>query len=258
MRTAPPRWPRKVCARLAALQYFSPNTAVKRTAALLPDVLKDAAKSVIIFAIIIFPLRSSIADWNDVPSGSMRPTILEGDRIFVNKLAYDLKIPFTTLRITTWDHPKRGDVVVFYSPEDGTRMVKRVIGVPGDVLELSNNRLVVNGVPASYDPPDDTISAQLAAIGDEQAVLATEVIQGHGHPVMATPSKVTVRSFPPLRVPEGRYLMLGDNRDNSHDSRYYGFVSRDLILGRAERVVLSLDPQRYLSVRQNRFLLPLS
>src|SRR5580698_3599272 len=102
--------------------------------------------------VILFAVRSSIADWNIVPSGSMIPTILEGDRIFVNKLAYDLKVPFTTWHLATWSNPQRGDIVVFYSPHDGTRLVKRVVGLPGDTVELRNEQLVINGSPVDYAP----------------------------------------------------------------------------------------------------------
>src|SRR5271170_4889031 len=93
------------------------------------------------FIVLMLVFRSALADWNSVPTGSMKPTILEGDRIFVNKLAYDLKVPFTTWHLAEWANPKRGDIVVFYSPEDGTRLVKRVVGLPGDVVELRNEQL---------------------------------------------------------------------------------------------------------------------
>src|SRR5438094_8186949 len=89
----------------------------------------------LMLGLVVCAIRSSLADWNDVPTGSMIPTILEGDRIFVNKLAYDLKVPFTTWHIAQWGDPKRGDIVVFYSPADGQRLVKRCVAVPGDVLE---------------------------------------------------------------------------------------------------------------------------
>src|SRR5436853_4206732 len=92
-------------------------------------------------AIIVFPLKSALADWNWVPTGSMKPTILEGDLVLVNKLAYDFKVPFTLWRIARWGEPKRGDIVVFFSPKDGTRLVKRVIGMPGDTLAMRNNTL---------------------------------------------------------------------------------------------------------------------
>src|SRR5215831_10501937 len=110
---------------------------------------KKEIRPLLIFAVVLFAVRSSLADWNDVPSGSMKPTILEGDRIFVNKLAYDLKVPFTTWHVADWSNPGRGDVVVFYSPQDGTRLVKRVIGLPGDVIELRTERLIVNGDPVA-------------------------------------------------------------------------------------------------------------
>src|SRR6476659_3159285 len=100
-------------------------------------------RPLIITAAVLGSMRSALADWNDVPTGSMKPTILEGDRVFVNKLAYDLKVPFTTWHIATWGQPKRGEIVVFFSPADGKRLVKRVIGLPGDVVELRNERLFV-------------------------------------------------------------------------------------------------------------------
>ena len=100
-----------------------------------------------LIAAIVLPLKSAIADWNWVPSGSMKPTIMEGDLVFVNKLAYDLKVPFTTWHIAEWSNPQRGDIVVFFSPHDGKRLVKRVIGLPGDLVELRNNALIINGRP---------------------------------------------------------------------------------------------------------------
>ena len=100
---------------------------------------KREIRPLLILALIMFSIRSSLADWNVVPSGSMQPTILVGDRVLVNKLAYDLKVPFTTWHIAEWSNPQRGDIVVFFSPKDGTRMVKRVIGLPGDTLSCEMN-----------------------------------------------------------------------------------------------------------------------
>src|SRR5881398_1994769 len=103
----------------------------------------------LIMILVVSSLRSALADWNDVPTGSMKPTIQEGDRVVVNKLAYDLKIPFTTIEIAKWSDPKRGDIVVLFSPLDGTRLVKRVIAVPGDRIEMRDNQLFVDGNAAS-------------------------------------------------------------------------------------------------------------
>src|SRR5436189_1652158 len=111
-----------------------------------------AAKPFVFIVLIVLSFRSSIADWNDVPTGSMKPTILEGDRVFVNKLAYDLKVPFTTHHVAEWSNPRRGDIVVFYSPHDGKRLVKRVIGLPGATIELRNNVLILNGKIVEYAP----------------------------------------------------------------------------------------------------------
>lgn len=113
---------------------------------------RQEIRPLLILALILFSIRSSLADWNDVPSGSMQPTILVGDRIFVNKLAYDLKVPFTTWHLAHWSDPQRGDIVVFYSPRDGTRLVKRVVGLPGDTVELRNDQLIINGQPVNYAP----------------------------------------------------------------------------------------------------------
>src|SRR5882724_11291668 len=125
---------------------------VKKYRAVMRQWWQKEDRPLLILAVVLFSIRSSLADWNDVPTGSMKPTILEGDRVFVNKLAYDLKVPFTTWHIAQWDNPQRGDIVVFYSPHDGKRLVKRVIGLPGDTLELRNNVLWLNGQVTEYKP----------------------------------------------------------------------------------------------------------
>src|SRR6266850_3766531 len=117
-------------------------------------------KVFLLMLLVVSSLRSALADWNDVPTGSMKPTIEEGDRVVVNKLAYDLKIPFTTIEIAKWSDPKRGDIVVLFSPRDGTRLVKRVIAVPGDHIEMRENQLFVNGGAASWKPIGATDDAE--------------------------------------------------------------------------------------------------
>src|SRR5204863_2734183 len=113
---------------------------------------KEQIRPLAILALVLFSIRSSLADWNDVPTGSMKPTILEGDRVFVNKLAYDLKVPFTTWHVAQWDNPRRGAIAVFYSPYDGKRLVKRVIGLPGDTIEPRHDRLLLHGAAVEYRP----------------------------------------------------------------------------------------------------------
>ena len=198
---------------------------------------------------VLTPLRSVVADWNDVPSGSMMPTILVGDRIFINKLAYDLKVPFTTWHLAQWGDPQRGDIIIFPSPADGIRLVKRVVAVPGDSIELRNDQLIINGQPASYDSRQDS---------GEVALVFNETVSGKTHSLQIEPRKPALRSFGPVQVPPGRYFVMGDNRDNSFDSRYFGFVSRESILGRATRVALSFDHDHHYKPRLERFGSPLS
>jgi signal peptidase I len=214
-------------------------------------------RPLLIVAVVLFSVRSSLADWNDVPSGSMNPTIIEGDRIYVNKLAYDLKVPFTTWHLAQWSNPRRGDIVVFYSPYDGTRLVKRVIGLPGDTVELRKEQLLINGKAVNYAPLSAEISIQLPEAEQEHSLFATEHLPGHSHAIMAIPGIPAKRSFGPVHVPQGSYFMMGDNRDNSFDSRYYGVVTRDRILGKATDVVFSVDKNDYWLPRSHRFLRPL-
>ena len=182
----------------------------------------------------------------------MKPTILEGDRVFVNKLAYDLKVPFTTWHITQWSNPQRGDIVVFFSPKDGTRLVKRVIGLPGDTVELRNEQLVINGQPVDYAAPDPDMAAQVSGPERERGIFATEKLSTGSHAVMAINGVPAMRTFPPIQVPTDHYFMMGDNRDNSFDSRYFGPVARDQIVGRATSVVLSLNKENHWLPRWNR------
>jgi signal peptidase I len=214
---------------------------------------RQEIKPLLILALVLFAFRSAIADWNDVPTGSMKPTIMEGDRVFVNKLAYDLKVPFTTWHVAQWDNPKRGDVVVFFSPADGVRLVKRVVGLPGDHIELANNEVLVNGAPVKYQPLASQTIAELPSAERPQHQYATEELARHPHPVMTTPAMMARRTFGPVVVPQGKYFMMGDNRDNSFDSRFYGAVDRRQILGRATSVVMSLDHANYYRPRWHRF-----
>jgi len=213
---------------------------------------RDEIRPLLILALVMFSIRSSLADWNDVPSGSMKPSILEGDRIFVNKVAYDLKVPFTTWHLAEWGNPQRGDIVVFYSPKDGMRLVKRVIGLPGDTIELRNEQLIINGQPVEYAPPDPQAPAQLPAADRQHGVFATEKLPACPHAVMALNGVQAMRTFGPVQIPAGRYFMMGDNRDNSFDSRYFGTVPRDQIVGRATAVVLSINKQNYWIPRWSR------
>lgn len=230
---------------------------LKPTKATLQHWWRTEIRPLLILAVVLFSIRSSLADWNDVPTGSMKPTLIEGDRIFVNKLAYDLKVPFTTWHLAEWGNPQRGDIVVFFSPHDGKRLVKRVIGLPGDTVEMRNEQLLLNGEPVTYTPLDASISAAVAEPERSASEFATEQLPSRPHAVMATPVLPATRSFGPVTVPAGEYFTLGDNRDNSFDSRFWGCVPRSQIVGRASAVVVSLDRERCWKPRGGRWFKPL-
>lgn len=214
---------------------------------------KEWVKPLLVLGLVIGSLRSAVADWNDVPTGSMKPTILEGDRVVINKLAYDLKVPFTTWHMAEWGNPKRGDIVVFFSPTDGTRLVKRVVGLPGDTVAMENNLVFVNGQPLQYETLASEISNRVETPERNASLFASEKLDARDHAVMATPTLNAMRSFAPVMVPEGNYFMMGDNRDNSLDSRFYGAVPRDNIIGRVSNVAFSLNRNRYYLPRMDRF-----
>jgi signal peptidase I len=199
-------------------------------------------KAFLIFIILMSVFRSAVADWNVVPTGSMNPTILEGDRILVDKMAYDVRIPFTHISLIKRADPTRGDIVVFDSEQSGKRLVKRVIGIPGDIVAMNNNVLAINGQQIAYY---DQLS------GGEDKV---ENLLGMKHVVRFSKSGSSYLStFEPVKVPRNKYLVLGDNRDNSADSRVIGFVPRNEIVGRSRSVVLSLNYDNYYLPRPGRF-----
>ena len=210
-------------------------------------------RPILVVVVVFSAFRSSVADWNDVPTGSMKPSIVEGDRIFVNKLAYDLKVPFTDWRMAQWSQPNRGDVVVFWNPADGRRFVKRVIGLAGETIKLRDNRLFINGQPARYEPLEPPVS-NIDRPDAPQRRFAKEIFGKMAHPVAFTPSVPSRRNFGPVTVPAGYLFLMGDNRDNSADSRFFGPVPYRNIVGRAVGVVFSLDRDDYYLPRKDRFL----
>jgi len=206
----------------------------------------------LLMLLVVTSLRSALADWNDVPTGSMKPTIEEGDRVVVNKLAYDLKIPFTTIELWKWGNPRRGDIVVLFSPVDGIRLVKRVVGIPGDRVEMRENQLFINGLAAKWRE----IGAEMDS-EQGRSLLVEETLAGRSHEVMFTPQIPAVRSFGPVVVPSGRYFVMGDNRDNSNDSRFIGLIDRRNIVGKATAVAFSFDRDHHFAPRFDRFFMAL-
>lgn len=212
-------------------------------------------RPILILVVVLFAIRSSVIDWNDVPTGSMIPTILDGDRIVVNKLAYDLKFPFTTWHLAQWSNPKRGDIVVFFSPEkEHTRLVKRIVAIPGDTILVHENKLYINGVEATYAALNPSKFTYLSASERASMVYLTETLGDHVHPIRENAfNHNPYFDFGPVTVPQGKYFMMGDNRDNSRDARWFGFVDRDQVVGRATAIALSVDLNHYWLPRWSRF-----
>ncbi len=210
-------------------------------------------RPIVVVVVATSAFRSAIADWNVVPTGSMRPSIVAGDRILVNKLAYGLRVPFTDWQVLEWSQPQRGEVVVFFSPDGGLRMVKRVIGVPGDTIQLRGNRLFINGAPTQYSLVEGQLAEEVQRDANREHNTYTEHLDGRDHLMMTTPN-AKPRDFGPIVVPDGSYFVMGDNRDGSRDSRFFGFVSGDQVVGRSSRIILSLDPDNFYLPRADRFL----
>jgi signal peptidase I len=189
--------------------------------------------------LLVFVARGSLADHYHVPSGSMEPTLQVRDHLAVDKRAYGVRVPLTRVWLTHTE-PRRGDVVVFASPVDGTVLVKRLVGLPGDTVAFAGGHLLLDGEPVPQEAGEG--GARLERLPGAVHPLHPEAFQG---PPMA-----------PVTIPEGHFLMLGDHRGNSTDGRSFGLVPRDHLLGRAVAVLYS--PEREGLAWHERLWLPLT
>ncbi|MEO2279233.1 signal peptidase I [Pseudoalteromonas pernae] len=196
----------------------------------------------------ILTIRSSFADWYTVPSGSMLPTIEIGDRVTVNKMAYDLRVPFSDLVIARMEEPSRGDIVVFESNAAHERLIKRIVGLPGDTIAMRNEVLYINGQPQKYLITKET----------DSEVLFTEYLGELQHTIRIDKARPSTHgNLTSVTIPDDYYLVMGDNRRNSADSRFYGLVPRAELRGKADRVAFSLDYDNYYLPKRERFALNL-
>ena len=177
------------------------------------------------FALVLMSARSSLADHYVVPSGSMQPSVEIGDRILVNKAAYGLRVPFSSTYLTRFAGPAIGDVVVLDAPDEDKVLLKRVVGVPGTRVEVRGGRVRIDGKLAPVEPRGDGLFEQLGA-----ADHALRLTDGGGP------------GWGPVTIPEDRYLVMGDNRGDSRDGRFFGLVTREAILGRAVGVFWRAAP----------------
>lgn len=229
----------------------------------------DYARSFFPVAVVVLVLRSFVFEPFRIPSDSMMPTLLDGDFIIVNKYAYGLRLPVINKKIVPIGEPQRGDVVVFrYPPDPSINYIKRLVGLPGDRVQVHDDKLIVNGKPVQ------TVDLGLYDDGCYQGMrLAQEQLGEHRHEIMfcPTPGDIAVEPLPTCNrhqsrsyvcvasqsnevpdrgdwpehvIPPGSYLMIGDNRDNSADGRYFGFVPEDNLVGKATRIWFNWDLQR--------------
>lgn len=210
--------------------------------------------TILFILFVLIPVKSSLADWNWVPTGSMNPTIVEGDMVYVNKLAYDLRFPLTLKSMKHISDPERGDISVLFSPEDDIRLVKRVIGIPGDEIYMVNNILFINGEKLKYSELSSEHTQDLMAELRQHSLFATEHLGEREHAVMSVPRLANEkRSFSKIVIPEGHYFVMGDNRDMSKDSRYFGLIKRKLFVGEATDIIVSFNILDKYQPRLGRF-----
>ncbi len=209
-------------------------------------------KGFVLFILGMAIFRTAVADWNPVPTGSMQPTILEGDVVLVNRLAYNVKVPLTDVVVARTGDPQRGDIATFTSPKDGVRLIKRIVAVGGDTVAMRDGVLVVNGQPADY--PEVVQGQVTLESGNSIAALRLIEVQGTSRRnIQQFPDVQAVRNFSEVTLSNDSFFMMGDNRDNSLDSRFYGPVPRHLLIGRSSRILVSSDILTNWKLRFDRF-----
>jgi len=234
---------------------FTNRSALQEAYGIYRDpVAVDYAKSFfpIIFAVLV--LRSFLFEPFQIPTGSMIPTLNIGDFIVVNKYAYGVRLPVIGTKILDVDEPKRGDIMVFIPPHDPSYYIKRVIGLPGDHVRYDGKIVYINGEPLNQEYVD-FINERRPPV-----IYSQETVGGITHDIYTSPMPTYIRPgswlWPEGRViPEGHYFMMGDNRDNSSDSRVWGPVTEDNIVGKAVAVWMHKDPGLTLpTFSQNRMI----
>lgn len=196
-------------------------------------ILVEYSRSFFPVLLFVLVIRSFVFEPFRIPSGSMMPTLLEGDFIFVKKYSYGLRLPVSEAKVIETGEPKRGDVVVFRLPSDpSVNYIKRVIGLPGDTVTYERHRLTINGETIPLDSTERTLG---------QRAIFLEDLDSRVHDVLVTSLEYSARDGT-YRVPAGQYFMMGDNRDHSKDSRYIGAIPEEFLVGEAVRIWLHFVP----------------
>ncbi len=193
----------------------------------------------LLFFIFLATFRTGFADWSPIPSGSMEPTLYPGDVVWIDKTAFGPSIPIINKKLFSWGQPERGDIITFVPPHTDQLYVKRVIGVPGDRIRIEGMDVYVNGQKLQQH---EIAATQKYLLGQEQLDRNTHAFQlTRGIPVPWVGRT--------MQVPRGKYFVMGDHRNNSADSRFWGFVDGEKVMGRVTAVALSVSPRRELFSR---------
>ncbi|HEC18095.1 MAG TPA: signal peptidase I [Gammaproteobacteria bacterium] len=202
-------------------------------------IIVEYARSLFPVILVVLVLRSFLVEPFRIPSGSMMPTLLVGDFILVNKFSYGVRLPVVNTKILDTGEPERGDVVVFRFPKDpSVDYIKRMIGLPGDKVSYYNKQLFINGVPIEQEELGTYIGTG-SGVAMSGAKVRLEHLMGVDHKILIDENRGTLEGE--FTVPEGHYFVMGDNRDNSNDSRYWGFVPEENLVGKAFMIWMNWD-----------------
>lgn len=217
--------------------YVAWSRRARGAAEVREPTLVEYCRSFFPILLLVLVVRSFLFEPFRIPSGSMMPTLLDGDFIFVNKYAYGLRLPVINAKILDIGEPQRGDVIVFRLPSDpSTNYIKRLIGLPGDTIRYANQKLYINDQPV-----EKVVKGTYGGTaGQPESILYEEHLGPVQHEILLLPFHSN-RGDGTFVVPPGHYFMMGDNRDNSQDSRYIGFVPEENIVGRAVRIWMNWD-----------------
>ena len=240
-------------ARLTAVENYKRTQAKGRkeeeVATAVEEILKEPlaieyAKSFFPVLVIVLILRSFLIEPFQIPTGSMIPTLEVGDFILVNKYAYGVRLPIIGTKILGVEDPDRGEVIVFIPPHENKYYIKRVIGLPGDTVRYEDKNLYINGELISKDYVESIMVE--TSIGDLPGVLYSETINGVEHSTQNIDAVGRQRARTTWVIPNGHYFMMGDNRDNSSDSRVWGTVPNENVVGKAVAVWMHKEPGLHL------------
>lgn len=220
--------------------FLAPRRRAAGRGAAPPSTVVEYAKAFFPVFLVVFVLRSFVVEPFRIPSNSMMPTLLTGDFILVNKFTYGIRLPVIDYKLIDVSEPERGDVVVFFAPPDPqTPFIKRIVGLPGDSIEYRRKVLYVNGEAVPQEHLGDYTGVRSGA-GMTGARQRRELLDDAPHEILLRPGDGGSGEGR-WRVPDGHYFVLGDNRDNSHDSRFWGYVPDQMLIGKAFAIWFNID-----------------